>query len=202
LRDIRDIAGLSDDYKLAKLIEGLAAQTGQLAEYKELGDLSGYDYLSLKKYLNILEKTYIAAPLRPFFKNKRIELVKNPKFYFFDNGLRNFIINNFNPPEKRADGGGLIENYVFTEFTKRDLTFNFWRTKQKTEVDFIVSAEGLNALPVEVKSSAKKQDISRSLNSFITAYSPAVAVILNSHEFGQRKINGTRIFFLPFWLIN
>jgi len=202
LRDIRDIAGLIDDYKLVKLIKGLATQTGQLAEYNELGIISGYDYISLKKYLNILEKTFICAPVRPFFKNKRIELVKNPKFYFFDNGLRNYITNNFNSLEKRVDKGAVRENYVFTEFIKRDLAFNFWRTKQKAEVDFIVSSESLKILPIEVKSKIKKQDVSRSFNSFISVYSPVNAVILNNNYIGARKINKTKVFFLPFWLID
>lgn len=202
LRDIRDIAGLIDDYKLTKLIKGLAVQAGQLVEYSELGNISGYDYLSLKKYLNILEKTFICGPVRPFFRNKRIELVKNPKIYFFDSGLRNFITNNFNRLEKRADKGAVMENYVFTEFIKRDLAFNYWRTKQKHEVDFIITVEDLKILPVEVKNSLKKLEISRSFHSFITAYSPDNAVILNQDYIGMKKSGDTEVFFLPFWMIN
>jgi predicted AAA+ superfamily ATPase len=202
LRDIRDIAGLIDDYKLTKLIKGLAAQAGQLVEYREIGNISGYDYLSLKKYLNILEKTFICSPVRPFFRNKRIELVKNPKIYFFDSGLRNFITNNFNRLEKRADKGAVMENYVFTEFIKRELAFNYWRTKQKAEVDFIITVEDLKILPVEVKNNLKKPEISRSFHSFITAYSPDNAVILNQDYIGMKKSGDTEVFFLPFWMIN
>ena len=95
LRDVKDILGLVDDYKLGKLIKALALQTGNLIEYKELTEISEFAYHTLKKYLNFLSKTYIISLIRPFYNNKRKEIVKNQKVYFFDTGLRNHIINNF-----------------------------------------------------------------------------------------------------------
>ncbi|PIT96655.1 hypothetical protein COT82_02045, partial [Candidatus Campbellbacteria bacterium CG10_big_fil_rev_8_21_14_0_10_35_52] len=95
LREVRDILGLIDDYKLGVFIKGLALQTGNLIEYNELSNLTGYSYSSVKKYLNFLEKTYICKLVRPFFKNKRTEIVKNPKVYFIDTGIRNTVINDF-----------------------------------------------------------------------------------------------------------
>ena len=202
LRDVRDIAGLADDYKLSRLIRGLAVQTGQMIEYSELGKISGYDYLSLKKYLNILEKTFICRPLLPFYRNKRTELVKNPKIYFFDNGLRDQIVGNFDLSGSRPDRGAVAENHIFTELVKLGLAVNYWRTKQKAEVDFIVTAAGNTIIPVEVKNRMNGPEISRSFRSFLDNYAPSRAVILNHDYIGREKIGATDVFFLPFWAVN
>ena len=77
LREVRDILGLIDDYKLQALLKALALQVGNLIEYEELGRLSGFSFPTLKKILNFLEKTYICQFVRPFYKNKRTEIVKN-----------------------------------------------------------------------------------------------------------------------------
>ena len=202
LRDIRDVAGLIDDYKLIKLIKGLATQTGQMIQYAELGKISAYDYLSLKRYLNILKKTFISRAISPFHRNKQTELVKNPKIYFFDNGLRNSILSNFNSIDSRDDKGAITENYVFTELIKHGLEINYWRTKQKAEVDFVIQAEQQSLLPLEVKNKINQQEISRSFHSFVNVYSPPKAVILNRNFIEKKKINQTEFFFLPFWIIN
>lgn len=78
LRDIKDTLGLIDDFALSKLIEILSLSSGQLVDYQELSKSSGYDFKTLKKYLNILEKNFICQSVRPFFQNKRTEIVKNP----------------------------------------------------------------------------------------------------------------------------
>jgi uncharacterized protein len=201
LRDIKDIAGLIDDYKLVKLVKALAVQTGQIVEYNELCKLSEYDYITLKKYLNILDKTFICQPVRPYFTNKTKELVKNPKIYFFDSGLRNLILNNFNFPADRTDKGALFENFIFTELLKKEIPVNYWRTKQKAEVDFVVQAEALRILPIEAKNKINDSEISRSFHSFLSRYSPQTAIIYNQNYFGEKKIGDTNVFFLPYWLI-
>jgi len=156
LREVRDILGLIEDFKLEKLIKGLALQVGNLISYDELGVLSEYSFPTLKKYLNFLEKTYICSYLRPFFKNKRLEIVKNPKVYFFDSGLRNYIVDDFRPVDSRGDIGAVLENYVFMEFTKSETRFNYWRTKQGQELDFIIHREGGQELAVEIKNNYKE----------------------------------------------
>ncbi len=200
LRDIKDILGLVDDFKLSRLIKALAVQLGQLVEYNELSRLSEYDYLTLKKYLNILEKTFIVCQVRPFYKNKRSEISKNPKIYFFDAGLRNYVINNFNSLNSRVDKGFLYENFVFCELIKDDIAINFWRTKAKAEVDFIAQV-GPQLLPVESKSEISSLQISRAFNSFISQYRPENALLLNSSQIGIKEKDKTKIFFLPRWII-
>ncbi len=156
LREVRDVLGLIDDYKLEKLIRALALQIGNLIDYGELGVLSEYSYPTLKKYLNFLEKTFICSLARPFYTNKRIEIVKNPKVYFFDTGLRNYIVNDFRPLDERGDLGGLLENTVFEQLIKNGYSFNYWRTKQKQEIDFILHLTGGKKLALEIKNNFKE----------------------------------------------
>jgi uncharacterized protein len=164
LREVRDILGLIDDYKLEKLIRGLALQIGNLIEYDELGKISEFSYPTLKKYLNFLEKTFVCGLVKPFFKNKRSEIVKNPKVYFFDSGLRNVIVNDFRKFESRGDAGQLLENAIFMQLVKGGYAFNYWRDKKKNEMDFILKLENQKVLAIEVKSSLKNQSGTSLLN--------------------------------------
>src|SRR3990172_8634687 len=95
LRDVKDVLGLIDDYKLNRLVKALAMQCGQMIEYNELNRISEYSYRTLKKYLNFLQKTYICGFVIPYYKNKRKEIVKNQKVYFFDPWLGKLILVEF-----------------------------------------------------------------------------------------------------------
>lgn len=200
LRDVKDILGLVDDFKLSKLIKALAIQTGQLIEYNELRVLSDYDYISLKKYLNILEKTFICKMIKPFFKNKRTEIVKNPKMYFFDTGLRNYIMNDFNSLDSRVDTGFLYENFIFNQLDKQEIAVNFWRTKSKAEVDFVVSVNN-TVIPIESKSKVHTMTLSRSFCSFLEQYKPELGLVLNTGIMDTKKFVDTSVYFLPHYLV-
>jgi len=106
---------LTDDYKIFNLIKVVALQIGSVIFYAEVSTITQQSFGSLKKYLNLLEKTYIAALVKPFFTNRRTELVKNPKGYFYDTGLRNAVISDFKRLDARQDKGVLYENFIFTE---------------------------------------------------------------------------------------
>ncbi len=155
LREVRDILGLVDDYKLSLLIKALASQIGNMVNYQELEKLSEFSYPTLKKNINFLEKTYIAYFVRPFFTNKRIEIVKNPKIYFFDSGLRNSVLNDFRQLSQRNDAGALVENAFSIELTKKGLLQNYWRTKRKEEIDFIVQFPDNKKIAYEIKKTEK-----------------------------------------------
>ena len=198
LKEVRDILGLIDDYKLKLLIKALSLQTGNICQFQELSRISGFSTPTLKKYLNFLEKTFISFFIKPYFTNKRTELSKNPKVYFFDLGFRNTVIDNFLSFDKRSDRGGLLENFVAGHFiTKHSL--NFWRSKSKAEVDFIVEKEG-NLTPIEVKSTLFKSVLSQSLSSFIRKYRPKKAFLFSLNYFGKRRVGNTNVFFLPIFL--
>jgi predicted AAA+ superfamily ATPase len=192
LRDIRDIIGLTDDYKMLNLMKALALQVGNVISYQELSTLTAQNFPDLRKNLNLLEKTYIISLVKPYYTNKRIEIVKNPKIYFYDTGLRNAVIDDFRKIDSRQDIGNLFESHIFTEFTKQNHNLKYWRTKSKAEVDFIVDGK----IPAEVKSAPGKMTISKSLRSFIGKYHPTEAYIFNKNLFETIKINDTNIRFL------
>lgn len=156
LREVKDILGLIDDYKLSSLIKALSLQIGNLIEYNDLSRISGFSFSTLKKYLNFLEKTYICRFVRPFYKNKRIEIVKNPKVYFVDTGIRNIIINDFKKLKERTDKGSLLENGIVSQFIKQDVDFNFWRDKNKNEIDFVLNLKNRKTVAIESKTYLKE----------------------------------------------
>jgi len=192
LRDVRDLMGLGDDYKMISLMKALSLQTGNVISYQELSQITSLNFSSLKKNLNLLEKTYIIGLPKPFFTNKRIELVKNPKVYFYDTGLRNAVIDDFRQMEMRQDKGTLWENFIYAELIKEGVDVKYWRTKAKAEVDFILN----DKIPVEVKSSPAKTAVGKSLHSYIEKYNPAAAYIFTKKTEESFKIGKTALHFL------
>lgn len=159
LREVRDVLGLIDDYKLQMLLKALSLQVGNLIEYGELGRLSGFSFPTLKKILNFLEKTYVCRFVRPFFKNKRTEVVKNPKVYFFDTGLRNATIGDFRKFSDRPDAGAMLENGLAMEMIKKGYDINFWRDKKQHELDFIINRGNQDIIALESKSYLKSDSV-------------------------------------------
>ena len=196
LRDIKDLLRLATDDELWRLEKFLAGQIGNMVRYEELSLSSGLSRQEVKKHLNILEKTYILSLIRPFFTNRRIELVKNQKVYFDDLGLCNASINDFRPLTARNDTGAIMENYAFQLLKKLyGENIKFWRTKSKAEVDFVIEQEG-QAYPVEVKYSSKRI-VGKSLYSFIEKFKPPIAIVLTKDYVGEEKAGKTIIKFIP-----
>ena len=192
LREVRDILGLVDDYKLDSLIKGLALQIGNLIQYEELSRLSGFSYPSLKKYLNFLEKTFICQFARPFYKNKRTEIVKNPKVYFLDTGLRNAIADDFRKFDQRTDKGALLENGLAESFIKNDYKYNFWRDKKKNEIDFILSLGDGKTVAIESKSYLKDSKIVS--NKVFNRKYPNVDIYFSYQNVSKKLVNKERIY--------
>ena len=188
LREVKDLFGITDNEKLIKLIKALSLQIGNLINYKELCDISGFTFPMLKKNINILELLFICNRCYPFSKNPRTELVKNPKIYFIDYGLRNMIINNFS--SERSDKSALYENLVYSESLKKGKTLKFWRTKSGAEVDFID-----DGVPIEITISPK---IGKSLHSFIIKYSPKKVFVVSEKEKESAIVNKAEINFTSF----
>lgn len=195
LREVRDVLNLSTDRELEKLIKALALQIGNMVSYNELQITTGFNYRSLLKHLSILEKTYISKFVSPFFTNKRKEIVKAPKVYFYDTGLRNQTIGDFSALDRRVDRGYLNENFVSMEFIKRGIDFNYWRTKSKAEVDFVIGER--EKIPVEVKSGLKTPKLSKSFISFLRKYNSRIGIIFSNYCFKKISFEGAKIYFLP-----
>jgi hypothetical protein len=197
LKDIRGFFRLASESGLQKLVKALALQIGSLIQYSELSQVSGLRHATLKEYLSILEETYILKLVCPFFTNKRLEITKNPKVYFIDTGLRNYLSQDFRRWNHRTDIGYLAENAIATELMKMEIPLNFWRTKSKGEVDFIVPARD-HVIPLEVKSGAVKA-VGKSFLSFVEKYQPVKGYILHSGLPQERIIKGIEIQFVPLY---
>ncbi len=194
LKEIKEILNLPDDHKLSKLINVLALQIGGIINYNELSDMTGFKYNDLLDHINILEKTFICSRSFPFHTNKRTELVKAPKIFFWDNGFRNIVIKNFQPIKNRQDKGILYENFIASEIAKKGINLRYWRTKSKAEVDFIIEKKG-RIIPIEVKSGLKKPKFTKSFFSFLNKYKPKNGLILSEELFKEKdKIKFRPIF--------
>lgn len=204
-KDIRDLAEIEEIGIYNNLIEVLASQAGGLLNIDELTNTLGAHRKTIEKYLFLLENTFIIQLLRPFYTNKRKEITKMSKVYLKDTGLRNMLIKNFNSLETRPDKGALVENFVFCQVYKKleplsDLYF--WRTQTKAEVDFVIKGKEQKLIPIEVKyRKAKKPVVPSGLRSFIEKHQPAKAFVITQDLFSQIKVNKTKIYFLPAFLV-
>lgn len=137
-----------------KLLILLANQIGALLNLDSLANQLRITRQLVEKYLLMLESTFIITRIYPFHGNYSKEIIKTPKIYFLDTGLRNYILNNFNPLLARNDVGALFENFYLLELLKTDhygqKKISFWRTTNQTEIDFVISS-GNVAEAVEVK---------------------------------------------------
>ena len=151
-RDILE-AGITDEIKFYRLIMLLAAQTGSLVNTSELANTLRLTHPVTDQYLYVLQKCFHVNLVRPFYKNIRKELVKMPKLYFNDPGLRNILVNYFAPLEQRADKGALLENYVYRRLSEQYAKeqIKFWRTADGNEVDFVVEETANKGKAIEVK---------------------------------------------------
>jgi len=202
-QDIFSFLGIKNKLSFNNLILLLASQITQLINIQELATNLKIDRETIERYIFSLEHTFIINRLLPYFKNPRQEIIKMPKLYFSDLGLRNLAIENFSRLNQRLDKGQLLENAVFNElkfYLRNSLAkIRFWRTKQKAEVDFVLS-KGNQILPIEVKYTLIKPQISLSLRSFIEQYKPLQAFVINlSINNRSIKIKNAKINFIyPF----
>jgi len=134
-KDIRDIGRIRDITAFNNLIEVLAGQSGQLLNVSEISNTLGINRETATEYIELLEKTFIIKRLRPFHKNLRSELTKNPKVFFIDTGMMHLLWLKEFP---KVVLGGAFETFVFSELLKAGQRVNFWRTTNKQEVDFIM----------------------------------------------------------------
>lgn len=148
-KDLLQLDGIRKSSILEKLLQLIAFQVGSEVSYNELANSIGnIDVATVEKYLDLLEKAYIIFKLPALSRNLRNELKKGKKYYFYDNGVRNVIINNFNPINLRQDKGALWENFLMSERQKfihyHKIYSNqyFWRTHDRAEIDYIEEREG------------------------------------------------------------
>lgn len=142
-KDLLMLENIKKPQLLDKLLRALALQLGNEVSYQGLARLTGSNTHTVEKYIDLLEKSYVIFPLPAYSKHVRNEIKKGRKIYFYDNGIRNAIIGNFNRVESRTDIGALWENFLISERMKylaeKGLRVSryFWRTTQQQEIDYI-----------------------------------------------------------------
>lgn len=200
-KDIVGFMKIKNPLTFSKLVALLGDQIGNLVNLKEISNTLGINFRTVENHLSALENTFVIKLIRPYFTNARKELTKMPKIYFSDNGLRNLAVKYFaNFPDNR-DKGKLLENFVYSLLAKEwEGTINYWRTKDKSEVDFVLRDYYGRIIPVEVKTGElRKPEISRGFRSFIERYRPQTGFVVNLSLEEKIKINHTQIrFTLPY----
>ncbi|MBL7965665.1 MAG: ATP-binding protein [Prolixibacteraceae bacterium] len=147
-KDILELESIRNPAKLTDLLKLLAFQIGQEVSLNELSNNLGIAKQSVERYLDLLEKTFIIKKVSGFSRNLRKEIVKTARYYFWDNGIRNALINNFNPLGQRNDVGMLWENFLYMERLKTKsykrifASDYFWRTYDRQEIDLIEERDG------------------------------------------------------------
>ena len=147
-RDVLQVEGVRHSSRLLRLVQLVAHQIGAEVSLNELGTQLGLSKNTVDRYLDLLEKCFVLYSRGGFSRNRRKEISRSRRYYFYDNGIRNAVVANFNPVPLRDDLGALWENYILTERMKRNLYTGhladsyFWRTYDRQEVDLIEEWNG------------------------------------------------------------
>lgn len=171
---------------LVKLLQALAFQVGSQVSYSELSQVCSLDVKTIEKYITLLEQSYVIFRLGSLSRNLRSELKRSRKIYFYDNGIRNALIANFNQIENRTDVGALWENFLISErkkfnhYSGRWSNSWFWRTIEQTEVDYVEEMDGKMTAYEFKWSSTAKWKVSK---TFTNAYPDAEVEMIHQGNF-------------------
>lgn len=186
-KDLLEIDHIRKSSMIEKLLVALALQVGSEISYNEIGQTVGSDSKTVEKYIDLLEKSYIIFRLSALSRNLHNELKKSKKIYFYDNGIRNAIIQNFTPLALRNDTGALWENFFISErikhnhYTGHYVNSYFWRTKTQQEIDYIEECDG-TMTAFEMKWNPRKGGILFP-KAFMEAYPVKESVIITPDNY-------------------
>ncbi|MBK6914708.1 MAG: ATP-binding protein [Ignavibacteriales bacterium] len=187
-KDVLSYQGIRKPEVLDKLLLALAAQIGSEVSYNELAGTVGIDKDTINKYLDILEKAFVIFRLHPFSRNIRTEITKMRKVYFYDTGIRNALVSNFNSLASRNDKGTLWENFLVSEKLKMNSYLNidaktyFWRTSQQQEIDYIEEIEN-DLFAYEFSWNVNKKK--KIPLTFLKAYGTKESEIITTENYGK-----------------
>ena len=203
-KDINQLFTIENVAAFNNLLRLLGLQIGQLVNLKELATSTASSWRTIENYLFILENTFIIKKVLPFFSNKRKEVIKMPKIFFHDTGLRNQLIKNTNSLAHRNDAGSLVENFVFGQLYRNlgvHEELKFWRTQNKNEVDFVIESQDI--IPIEVKYKVSQSpQIPQGIRFFIQQYHCKIAFVVTKNFLGEIEKEDCRIIFLPAYLLS
>lgn len=147
-KDVLEFEQLKHPRLLTDLLQMLALQVGSLVSYNELAQTLKISSVTVERYIDLLEKAFVIFRLRPFSRNLRNEIGKKNKIFFFDVGIRNSLVRQYQPMDLRGDKGGLWENFLVVERLKwlqsKQMRPNrhFWRTLEQAEIDYLEDIDG------------------------------------------------------------
>ncbi len=201
LRDVKSYVRNSDSVGFNKLLSTLAIQTGNLVNINKLSRTTGLTYNKCEEYIYLLEQMYIIKMVSPYEANAKKAIKKMKKVYFLDLGIRNVIIQNFNPLDIRSDSGALFENFILLEIlksTKNYYKVSFYRTRDGAEVDFIIN-DMRKKISVESKYKHLEKPIYlKALNSFNEREGISHSYVINL----QLNTKSKDVRYLPAYLIS
>lgn len=184
-KDLMQFDQINKADKMIDLLKLLCWQIGQEVSLSELANSLNLNSRTIEKYLDLLEKFFVIKKVNGFSRNLRKEISKNSRYYFYDNGIRNALINNFNDLNNRNDQGALWENYLFMERIKKQHYQNiysnnyFWRTYDRKEIDLVEERDG-KLFAFEFKWSTKK---TKAPLDFLNNYSNSVYQEINQENY-------------------
>ena len=184
-RDILELENIKNSSKLIDLLRLIAFQIGHEVSLSELSNNLGIAKQTVERYLDLLEKSFVIKKISGFSRNLRKEIAKSSRYYFWDNGIRNAVINNFNSINLRDDAGMLWENFLAMERLKKQtyqpLYSNnfFWRTYDRQEIDWVEERDG-TLFGFEFKWGRKKP---KAPKAWVTTYPNATFEIINKENF-------------------
>lgn len=200
-KDIIELMKLNNIEGLKTSLKIIASDSGQLVNFSNIAREIGKSVREVKKYLEIFKDTYILFELAPFFSNKHKEIIKASKYYFFDNGIKNYFLKNFQNIDSRADAGFLFESFVISEINKQKKplqNLKFWRSKLQQEADLIIDDQGkLTPIEIKFKYSQNSKDYS-GIKSFMEKYGADKGFVISMVK-QIKDIDGKKIIYkLPF----
>lgn len=187
-KDVLELGGIRKPEILLKLLQALAWQVGNEVSYNELSRTIGADKETINDYIDLLEKAFVIFRLTPFARNLRNEISTTRKIYFYDNGVRNTIINNFAPVGQRNDIGALWENFLISERKKQQAYTGFygntyfWRTTGQAEIDYLEEQDG-QITAYELKWNPKARV--RFPSAFVKEYDPPITKVIHRENFWE-----------------
>ena len=187
-KDIYAIQDVRRPELLEKLLVALAFQICNEVSFNELSQIVQSDLKTVERYINLLEQNFVIFRLNGLSRNLRTELKRGKKFYFYDNGIRNAILQHFSPLNLRQDVGALWENFFMSErlkhnlYTRRFVKSYFWRTQQQQEIDLVEEVDG-NFYAFELKWNEKRRVTFH--ENFMESYNPKETNVITPNNYMQ-----------------
>jgi uncharacterized protein len=195
-KDINFFVKLENIPRFSALVDLLADNIGSLVNINNLSKTLGITYKTIENFIFTLENTFSIKLINPFYNNLSKEIKKMKKIYFFDLGLRNYVLKINRLP---LNCGSLAENFAFLEMIRtHDYSLKYWRTTNGTEIDFILE-EDQQIIPVEVKyrENLNTNSVPANIKSFMESYEIQKAFVVTKNQQNVLNYKGKKIIFLP-----